>query len=102
VPKEKYDAIVQSVHYNLDGSVDWVRIFRRRGPTWSDYVLVSRQELVDELKVGKKYVVGKRIKYNASTFDVTVPITLIQNGKEILTTGKTHSDIDLLEGVPVI
>ena len=100
--KEKFDAVVDAVHYNLDGNVEWVRIFERRGPTWSDYVLVSRQKLVEELKAGKKYMVGKRVQYEASTFDVTVPLTLIQNGKDILTTVNSKSEVDLLEGVPVI
>ncbi len=99
--KQNFDGVVEAVHYRPDGQVDWVRTFLRRGPTFSDYILLDRQTLIEHLKSGKKYVVGKRIPQLASTFEVTRPLRVIQkNSKEVLVTGEIQSDQDRLDGVP--
>lgn len=101
--KGKIDAVVQAVHYNLDGQVAWVRAFQRRGPIFSDYVLLDRMELVEELRSKKKYVVGKRVSQMGGTFDTSTALQLIQDGdKEFLVSGDAQGDRDCLEGVPVI
>ena len=45
-----------------DGSILLVRVYERRGATFSDRVLLSRQALLDRLKKGKKFVVGEGVK----------------------------------------
>jgi len=101
VAKQKYDGVVEAVHYKPDGQVDWVRTYLRRGPIFSDFILLDRQTLVEHLKSGKQYVAGRRIPQLASTFEVTKPLHVIHNGgEEILVTGDLQSSRDRLEGVP--
>jgi hypothetical protein len=99
----KFDGVVEAVHYTPDGDVDWVRIFERRGSTFSDYVILKRPELIQRLKSGKKFMVGKRIAQMAGTFETTVPVRLVSNGgREVLAAGDGQADKDRLEGVPLL
>ncbi len=99
--KQRYDGIVEAVHYRPDGQVDWVRVFERRGPTFSDFILLQRQELVERLKAGKKFMVGRRIPQMASTFEVSEPVKLAsKDGKDILVVGDGQADREHLKGVP--
>jgi hypothetical protein len=101
--KPKYDGVVEAVHYGPDGQVDWVRVFERRGPTWSDRIILKRVAFIEKLKAGKKFFAGKRIPQMGGTFDVTVPIKLISNGnQEMLAAGDVLAEKDCLEGVPLI
>ena len=101
--KPKFDGVIEAVHYAPDGRVAWVRAYLRRGPTFSDRVLLDRDALVADLKSGKKYLAGKRIEFQASTFELASPINLTRrNGDEILVTGDRQADRDRLEGVPVL
>jgi hypothetical protein len=101
--KPKYDGIIQAVHYQPDGQVGWVRAFLRRGPTFSDYILLDRQTLIQHLKDGKRYWIGQRTPQLASTFEVTQPLRLFsQDGKDFLVAGEGSADRDTLKGVPVI
>lgn len=100
----KYDGVVEAVHYKPDGSVAWVRAYERRGPTWSDHVLIPRTELIEKLKSGKSFLVGTRLEYLAGTFDVRVPVQVVQNdGQDYLVSGEPGSvQHDVLEHVPAI
>lgn len=101
--KQKFDGVVEAVHYNPDGEVAWVRTYLRRGPTFSDYILLDRQTLIEHLKAGKKYLAGERIMQLASTFDVSKPLHVInKDGKEIVIVGDGQADRDQLDGVGVI
>lgn len=101
--QKKYDGIVQSVRYGEDGRILWVRAFLRRGPAWSDHVLIDRDTLTKELKDGKRFVVGKRIELMGGTFETTTPLQLlIKNGQEILIAGIPSAENDCLEGVPLV
>ncbi len=106
--KAKFDGIVEAVRYNPDGKVKWVRAYLRRGQTFSDIVLLDRQALADQLKSGKRIMAGRRIPLQASTFEVTKPLRLVQQDKgDILVTGELAANEllanqDCLEGVPVI
>jgi hypothetical protein len=101
--KQDFDGVVEAVHYTPDGQVDWVRTYLRRGPVFSDYILLERQTLIEHLKSGKRYLAGKRVPQLASTFEVTEPVSVIQkDGKDILVTGNIQSDRDNLAGVPLI
>jgi hypothetical protein len=101
--KAKFDGIVEAVRYNPDGKVKWVRAYLRRGQTFSDIVLLDRQMLAEQLKSGKRIMAGRRIPLQASTFEVTKPLRLIQQDtQEVLVTGDMTANRDCLEGVPVI
>ena len=97
----KYDGVVEAVHLTSSGKIEWVRVFERRGPTWSDNVLLDRETLIERLKSGKKFVTGKRIVSMASEFEVSEEIELRETGKgDVIVSGKPEGEKDWLEGVP--
>jgi hypothetical protein len=101
--RTKYDGIIESVHFEEEGTVGWVRAFLRRGPTWSDLTLIYRDELVDQLKSGKHFVSGKRLDYMGTTFETGDSINLIdKNNHVVLVTDDIQSDNDRLEGIPIL
>lgn len=101
--KNKYDGVVEAVHFQPDGQIDWVRAYERRGPIFSDRVILNRDAFITRLKAGKKFLVGKRIPQLAGTFEVTDPVKLVSaGGREVLRVGDGQADKDSLEGVPVI
>jgi hypothetical protein len=101
--KNKLDGVVEAVHYDDDGQLEWVRAYQNRGPAFSDIVILDRAALVTLLKAGKQLYTGKRIPYLGSSFEVSQPIRLVsQGGKEILVSGKGSYETDCLEDVPII
>jgi hypothetical protein len=101
--KPKFDGVVQAVRYDDDGHILWVRAFLRRGPIWSDHVMLERGELIAELKSGRRIVAGERIPFYGSTFETTAPIELIErNSHEVIISGDVQTETDCLEGVPLI
>jgi hypothetical protein len=99
----KYDGVVEAVHYGADARVEWVRAYLRRGAAWSDRVILQRDQLVREIKAGKKFMVGQRVEFMAGTFEVSSPIKLNgQEGSEVLSSSSQPSDGDRLEGVPIL
>ncbi len=101
--KEKMDGVVEAVHYNAGGQVEWVRAYERRGPTFSDLILIQREELIRRIKAGKRYVTGARKEYLASTFEVKSPLHVIHAGdKDYLAFSEEANSGDVLPGLPVI
>jgi len=95
----KIDGVIEAVRYK-GGRIDIVRAYERRGPTFSDWVLLDRKTLIDRLQTGKRFITGQRKEYLASTFTFGKPVSLEgQNGKQVVTTS-LQGDQDLLEGVP--
>ena len=68
--KPKIDGVIEAVRYKPDGQILWVRAYLRRGSTYSDRILLDRQELIELLKSGKSFVSGARVELMASTFQV--------------------------------
>ena len=99
---DKFDGVVEAVRYTQKGEIDWVRVYERRGPTWSDHFLLERGELLARLKNGKRFYTGKRINYMASEFELDQKVRVEkQNGNEIIISEKTiQKSIDHLDGVP--
>ena len=99
---EKYDGIIETVRYSADGFIKIVRIYERRGPTFSDRILLSRQDLLGRIKEGKKYLTGKRIPYLASTFELYNPVSLVKwDQTEYLVTQTSSAAGDDLGSLPV-
>jgi hypothetical protein len=100
---QKYDGVVEAVHYAPDGQVDWVRTYLRRGPTWSDHIIMRRQDLINEIKAGRKMMLGRRVQYMAGTFEVSKSVKVGgADGQEYLFTSYSSNNRDHMEGVPVI
>jgi hypothetical protein len=98
-----FDGVIEAAHYKPDGQVDRVRAYLRRGPTFSDRIMLNRSTLIEHLKSGKRYLTGKRIPFMASTFQVDQPLQITQkDGREILVTAGLQTDKDCLAGIPII
>lgn len=98
---KKFDGVIEAVRYK-DGQIEVVRAFERRGAAFSDRIMVPRHELLERLKDGKKFVVGKRREFLAGTFDVLDKSVQVvdRDGKQIIATRK-DADHDELEQAPV-
>jgi hypothetical protein len=98
---KKFDGVIEAVHYK-NGQIMAVRAFERRGATFSDRVLIDRKELLERLKNGQRYVIGKRKEFLAGTFEVQeTPVQVLKrDGKEIISTRK-EAEHDELEQTPV-
>ena len=60
MPQKKYDGVIEVVRYTPDGKISEVRLYERRGPTFSDRVIIPRTELLQRLRARKKFAVGLR------------------------------------------
>ena len=97
---KKVDGVITAVHY-MNGQIENVRAYERRGATFSDHILLDRMSLLERLKNGKRFVVGERKELLASTFELRKPVQVInRNGKEIIST-REGADRDELEQAPV-
>jgi len=97
----KVDGVIEAVRYK-SGRIDFVRMYERRGPAFSDRVLVDRPTLIARLQNGMRYVTGQRRELLAGTFEIGKVILLVpRNGDAVITT-LDQRERDQLEGVPVV
>jgi hypothetical protein len=98
---KKFDGVIEAVRYK-NGEIEVVRAFERRGAAFSDRIMVPRHELVERLKKGQKFVIGKRKEFLGGTFDILdKPVQIVErDGKKIIATRK-DADHDELEQAPV-
>jgi len=97
---KKSDFVIEAVRYK-NGKIDIVRGYQRRGPTYTDRILLDRKTLLERIKEGKLVVTGQRKEFLASTFEVGKPVKVVeQDGKQVVTT-LPQAEHDELEGVPV-
>ena len=83
---KKIDGVIEAARYK-NGQIVTVRVYERRGATFSDRVLIDRKTLLERLKSGQQYVVGSREELHASTFNVGKPVLIIkQDDHELLST----------------
>ncbi|MEX1247147.1 MAG: hypothetical protein WEA61_01585 [Anaerolineales bacterium] len=100
---KKLDGVIEAAHFTADGKLAWVRAYERRGPTWSDVVLLDRDALVERLKKGKRFYVGSRREFWASEFAVSLPVRLVQFYRgSALVTGQGNARQDRLDGIPLV
>lgn len=101
----KAHGVIEAVHLDAAGQLAWVRAYERRGPTWSDTVLLDRQALIERLQAGKRFYVGARRELWASEFELGQRLRLRQTHRGLfLVLGEGRGDLpqDWLEGVPVL
>lgn len=101
----KAHGVVEAVHLDANGQLDWVRAYERRGPTWSDIVLLDRAALIQRLQSGKRFYIGDRREQWASEFELGQRLRLkkIHQGT-FLVLGEGRGDLpqDWLEGAPLV
>lgn len=98
---KKFDGVIEAVRYK-DGKIDVVRAFERRGAAFGDRVLLGRKELLERIKKGKKFVIGKRKEFLAGTFDIQDKLVQVleRDGQELIST-RPEADHDELEQAPL-
>ena len=103
VRTRKLDGVIEAAHFNADGSLAWVRAYERRGPTWSDVVLLDRPTLIQRLKAGKRFYVGTRKEFWASEFELSGPLRLVKGRRgPILVVGQGAAQQDRLDELPLV
>ena len=97
---KKVDGVIEAVRYK-NGQIVIVRAYERRGASFSDRVLIDRKDLLERIKSGKKFVVGVRKKFLASTFEEAKTVQVVaRDGKELIAT-RAEAEHDELEAAPV-
>jgi hypothetical protein len=95
----QFDGVIEAVRYK-GGKIDIVRAYERRGATFSDHILLNRKALIERVGQGKRFVIGQRKEFMASTFEVGKPVKLLgKDDQQIITTGD-QSEYDELEDAP--
>ena len=97
---KKFDGVIEAARYK-NGQIVMVRAYERRGTTFSDRVLIERKDLLERIKNGKKFVIGVRKEFWASTFDEAKAVQVVtRDGKELIAT-RAEAEHDELESAPV-
>ena len=95
---KRLDGIIEAVRYNADGKIALVRVYERHGAVWSDHVLLERIALSEQLKQGRRYVIGERKILLGGVFNTGSAVREMEG--TIRTEGQSGAH-DLLTGVPV-
>ncbi len=95
----KFDGVIEAVRYK-GGKIEVVRVYERRGATFSDHVLLNRKALIERLEQGRRFMTGQRKEFMASTFEVGRPVKLFDRDAVQFITTRDQSECDELEGVP--
>jgi hypothetical protein len=99
---KKVDGVIETIRYDEKGKLSLIRVYERRGPTFSDRILFSRDQLIQKMRNGKKFHVGKRIQLQASTFELGKPVFLSgKPGKEFIVTQTDKPACDNLPDAPL-
>src|SRR5512140_3505104 len=97
---KKCDFVIEAVRYK-NGKIDVVRGYERRGPTFTDHILLDRKTLLERIKNGKFVITGQRKEFLASTFDLGKPVQLVERDGKQVVAAQAEAERDELEGVPV-
>lgn len=97
---KKIDGVIEAVRYK-NGQITMARIYEKRGPTFSDRIMVDRKALLERLQKGLYYVTGSREKLLASTFTTGKSVMLVKNKDHEFLATRDDATNDELEGVPV-
>jgi len=93
--KQKVDGVIEAVRYTPEKMISQVRVYLRRGPTYSDHILMSREALIKQMENGKRFYTGKRKPYLASTFFLNQKLGLFStNGDTFIGIKDTNSRRD--------
>jgi len=110
MPRAKFDGVIEAVRYAKNGEIALVRAYERRGLIWSDQILLGRQDLVERLKQGLRFVTGLRKPFLGGVFEIKKTVHYTERGKSgfiVATDGATTASEqhpegrDALPGIPI-
>jgi len=92
--KKKIDGVIETVHYSPDGQIAYVRAYQRRGASFSDVVLIKRDDLVRLLNSGEQYYTGERVYAMGTEFKTFERLQVVPSpdGNVILTAANGARD----------
>lgn len=97
---KKIDGIIEAARFK-NGQITIVRVYERRGASFSDRILIDRKDLLERIKDGKLFLTGVRKEFWAGTFEEGKSVKVVSSdGKDFISTRDT-SDRDELEETPV-
>jgi len=103
MPETKVDFVIEAVHYKPDGQIEYVRLYERRGPAFSDRVLYSREKILQVLKTRKIVQTGYRLPGLATTFQLTGLVKVDESGgKAVIYNTEELPTTDQLADVPIL
>lgn len=97
---KKFDGVIEAVHYQ-DGKIASVRAFERRVASFTDRIILPREELIRRLQSGKVFVTGKRKEYWAGTFETGARVQAVPRNGDVILATRADASRDELEGVPL-
>jgi hypothetical protein len=98
--RRKIDIVLVAVRYADDGrQMELVRGFERRGPVWSDLVLLDRSTLIELVGAGRRVVTGRE-KELPGDFEVLAPVRIMERDGHVLVMAGAHSAGDDSLGLP--
>ncbi len=102
IRQKKFDGVIEAVHYADDGQIEWVRAYERVGFVFTDMLTLDRPTLINRLKDGARFFVGKRKAHMGNEFDLSEPVRVEgDEGAEFVVVGDAQGKKDSLEGVPI-
>ena len=100
--KQKVDGVIEAIRYTPDKLISLVRGLSAPWPTYADFVLMTRESLVEQLQSGKLFYTGTRKPYLASTFFLNQKLSLFsQNGDAFIGVKDSNSRQDDPELAPL-
>jgi hypothetical protein len=100
--KIKFDGVVEAVHYEPTGNIKWARAYIRHGSVFTDRVILDREKIISDLRDGKRFYIGTRVKSMGGVFQVTEPLRFLEDdNKTVISTTEEITDHDHLIDVPV-
>ena len=97
---KKIYGVIEAVRYK-NGQITMARIYEKRGPTFSDRIMVDRKVLLERVQKGLQYVTGSREELLAGTFITGKSILLVKNNDREFLATQPNATNDELEGVLV-
>jgi hypothetical protein len=97
------DYVIEAVHYSSNGRLEYVRLYERRGSSYSDRELFDRNQLIKTLKSNKRVVTGQRVSGLGSTFKLGNQVELAGlKDDPVIICGNHGTNSDDLDGVPIL
>lgn len=97
---DKFDAIIEAARFK-NGQIVYVRAYERRGPTFSDHILIDRKTLLEQMKNKKRFMTGARKEFLAGTFETRKNVQIIERDGNTIIATNPNALSDELEGTPV-